>query len=201
MNILAHCYLSQGDPDILLGNFIADGLSRKKWEKLAKKVVTGIQLHHFIDGFTDTHKEVHALVDLLRPEQGKYAPVVSDILFDHLLALHWNEYHHQDLAEYVSWVYEQLELNLQLMTPSRKRAFTHMKNYNWLLGYASEEGVRQTLNGMGRRSRFPSKMAEGFDHYLQNKEAWKKGFERFFPTLVDASKQELIRLKSVEDQD
>ena len=68
MNILAHCLLSGNDAEVLLGNFIADGLSRKQWETLPDQVQIGIRLHHFIDEFTDKHPVVLSLVDLLRPD-------------------------------------------------------------------------------------------------------------------------------------
>lgn len=183
MNILAHSLLSNRDPELLLGNFIADGLSKKAWEKLPERVILGVRLHHFIDEFTDQHSEVKSLVQLLRESQGKYAPVVSDILMDHLLAAHWNHYAHEPLETFVGWVHTSLEQQQHLMNPGRRRMFGFMKQYKWLSGYATQEGIESVLNGMDRRSRFPSKMALGFQQYLSEQPRWETAFQRFFPEL------------------
>lgn len=183
MNILAHSLLSNRDPELLLGNFIADGLSKKAWEKLPERVILGVRLHHFIDEFTDQHPEVKSLVQLLRESQGKYAPVVSDILMDHLLAAHWNHYAHEPLETFVGWVHTSLEQQQHLMNPARRRMFGFMKQYKWLSGYATQEGIESVLNGMDRRSRFPSKMALGFQQYLSEQPRWETAFQRFFPEL------------------
>ena len=189
MNILAHCLLSGSNAEVLFGNFIADGLSRKQWETLPEQVQVGIQLHHFIDSFTDKHPIVLELVQLLRPTQGKYSPVVSDILFDHLLSRDWNKYSQQNLKDYVDWVHAELERQKELMVPSRQRMFGFMMEYQWLLGYPTEKGIRNVLQGMQRRSQFESHMASAYDDFLRHEEKWQKGFDEFFPELQEESRK------------
>lgn len=191
MNILAHCYLSGNNPDILLGNFIADGMSRKQWEKLPPTVIKGVRLHHFIDSFTDQHPEVIRCVNSLRPSQAKYAPVVTDILFDHFLARDWSKYHTLPLEHYVRWVHQILDERTALMLPDRQRMFSFMKTYKWLEGYARQEGIERVLQGMARRSRFPSNMANAFSDYLAQKPFWEDRFHGFFPQLQTAVESEL----------
>ncbi|MGB7396049.1 MAG: DUF479 domain-containing protein, partial [Pricia sp.] len=55
MNFLAHIYLSFGDDDISLGNFIADSIRGNKFKHLPHRVQQGIILHREIDTFTDAH--------------------------------------------------------------------------------------------------------------------------------------------------
>ena len=53
MNHLAHCFLSFGDEDILLGNFLGDFVKGHDWEKYPRGIQRGILLHRAIDSFTD----------------------------------------------------------------------------------------------------------------------------------------------------
>ncbi len=89
MNHLAHCFLSFGNEDLLVGNFSGDFVKGHAWENYPPPVQTGILLHRMIDAFTDTHDRVRANVARLRPYAGRYAGPVHDILADHLLARHW----------------------------------------------------------------------------------------------------------------
>ena len=48
MNFLAHIYLSGNDEEVILGNFIADGIQGKAYENFQKGIQTGILLHREI---------------------------------------------------------------------------------------------------------------------------------------------------------
>lgn len=83
MNYMAHIYLSHGKEEQLLGNFIADFVGNKDLVNYGKKVIEGIMLHRKIDSFTDNHDIVRKGTKRLRSIQGKYAPVVIDIIYDY----------------------------------------------------------------------------------------------------------------------
>ncbi|HAI44073.1 MAG TPA: DUF479 domain-containing protein, partial [Maribacter sp.] len=55
MNFLAHIFLSFGDKEITIGNFIADSIRANKFQHLPTKVQKGIKLHRHIDTYTDAH--------------------------------------------------------------------------------------------------------------------------------------------------
>lgn len=85
MNYLAHAFLSGSNRDIMLGNFIADSLTKSEDSNYQDDVLKGIKLHRAIDSLTDKHTSVRNAVELLRSNHGKYAPVVTDLLWDHIL--------------------------------------------------------------------------------------------------------------------
>ena len=93
MNFLAHIYLSGSDPDILLGNFMADQIKGRDLSSYGHNVRNGIILHRMIDHFTDTHVVSGEARAILRPSMGKYAGVVLDVFYDHFLATKWNDHH------------------------------------------------------------------------------------------------------------
>jgi acyl carrier protein phosphodiesterase len=55
MNFLAHIFLSFGDDEITIGNFIADSIRGNKYDHLPERIQQGIVLHREIDTYTDTH--------------------------------------------------------------------------------------------------------------------------------------------------
>jgi len=92
MNYLAHLLLSNYHEDIMIGNFITDFITKPQERDFDSKIQVGIQLHRMIDEFTDDHPIVKESLSRLRKHQGKYAPVVLDICYDHLLARNWDKY-------------------------------------------------------------------------------------------------------------
>lgn len=189
MNILGHCLLSGDDPHLLIGNFIADGLPRSKWSKLPASIQKGVRLHHFIDTFTDSHPKIQELIASLRPSQGKYAPVVSDLLIDHVLARDWDRYASIPLADFVHRVHTELNLGTAHMTEGRKRMFSFMRQQNWLLSYAEAEGIQMALRGMHRRSSFPNRMNEAYADYLMSTSVWDGLAGDFLQDVISAAAQ------------
>jgi len=80
MNFLAHIYLSQDDPNITIGNFIADGIRGKNYKSYPKDIQIGILLHRHIDTFTDAHPIVRQSTKRLHENYSHYSGVIVDIL-------------------------------------------------------------------------------------------------------------------------
>ena len=93
MNYLAHVYLSGADPDLSIGNFIADQVKGKSYATYPYAIQRGILLHRKIDDFTDRHPLFKKNVRLLFPTFRHYSRVIVDMFFDHFLATQWGEYH------------------------------------------------------------------------------------------------------------
>ena len=189
MNILGHCLLSGDDPNLLIGNFIADGLPRSKWSKLPASIQKGVRLHHFIDTFTDSHTKTQELIASLRPSQGKYAPVVGDLLIDHVLARDWERYASIPLPDFVNRMHTELERATAHMTDGRKRMFSFMRQQNWLLSYAKAEGIQMALKGMHRRSSFPNRMDKAYADYLMCQGHWDRLISDFLQDVISAAAQ------------
>ncbi len=92
MNYLAHLYLSGSNEDVLVGNYIADGIKGEDKSNYKPGVIKGVQLHKKIDDFTDTHPIFKTSAKRLTENYGHYAWVIVDIYYDHFLANNWNKY-------------------------------------------------------------------------------------------------------------
>ena len=92
MNYLAHLYLSFGDEQLLVGNYIADAVKGRQIEQFLEGIKNGILLHRKIDEFTDNHPLVERSKSLIRSRYRKFAGVVVDMYYDHYLAAGWLDY-------------------------------------------------------------------------------------------------------------
>ena len=68
---------------------------------------------------------------------------------------------------------------------------------NWLLSYATIEGIQKVLNGMNRRTNGLSKMNEATKELVANYEDFENDFKNFFKELIVAS--EIKRKALVKD--
>lgn len=183
MNYLAHAFLSGSDGDLLIGNFIADHVKGAAMSRYPGAVQRGILLHRMIDAFTDSHPVVEECKAVLRPRFRKYAPVVSDIYFDHFLARDWHLYHHLDLPVYAEGCYTHLRSHEHLLPERTVFMLGHMEKHDWLTGYSTLHGIGMALTGMSRRARFESGMEHAREFLEEKYPFFDSGFADFFPDL------------------
>lgn len=196
MNFLAHIYLSGDDNAITIGNFIADGIRGNDYKKFPKDIQTGIILHRHIDTFTDTHEIVRQSTKRLHKNYGHYSGVIVDILYDHFLAKNWKTYSNVPLAKYVGDFYDLLEDNFDILPTRVQKMMPYMVANNWLLSYASVDGIAKVLEGMNRRTQNRSKMNLAVNELEEFYDAFETEFTLFFAELIEYSKQELKLLHS-----
>lgn len=183
MNFLAHIFLSGDDKDILIGNFIADHVKGSQSEDYREGIRDGIRLHRAIDMYTDTHPVVRNTKQVIRPAFGKYAPVVSDVYYDHFLARNWHTVSDRPLEDFIQDFYN-YTANVNDTLPERTRGMLSvMIRQNWLLSYRTIEGTGKILEAMSKRAAFKSNMEKGAVILRRHYETLETDFHEFFPQL------------------
>ena len=198
MNFLAHIYLSGDNRGVTIGNFMADGIKGKDYKKHPKDIQIGILLHREIDTFTDAHATVRKSTKRLHKKYGHYSGVIVDILYDHFLAKNWNSYSTVPLAEYVNDFYDILENNFETLELRVQKMMPYMIANNWLLSYASIDGIAKVLDGMNRRTKNRSQMNLAVNELEEFYTEFENEFTSFFKELIDFSKDKLKTLSSHE---
>ncbi|OIQ22277.1 acyl carrier protein phosphodiesterase [Lacinutrix sp. MedPE-SW] len=196
MNFLAHIYLSGNNKQITIGNFIADGIRGKKYLKYPKDIQTGILLHRQIDTFTDAHKTVRVSTKRLHKNYGHYSGVIVDILYDHFLAKNWSQYSNVPLAEYIEDFYTNLQDNFEILPSRIQKMMPYMISDNWLLSYASIEGIAKVLDGMNRRTQNRSQMNLAINELQEFYNDFEDEFTQFFDELIHFSAKKLKEIKN-----
>lgn len=153
MNYLAHLYLSYHDVGLLAGNFIADSVKGNPAGRYPEKIVEGIIMHRLIDDFTDKHAATKEAVEIFRPRVGRYAPVLLDIVYDHLLADNWTDIADIAMPDFTESVHIKLGLNYTLYPERMQQFYNNMVKYNFLPDYGTLEGVEQTLIRLQMRAK------------------------------------------------
>lgn len=194
MNFLAHIYLSGDADDVIIGNFIADGIKGKRYLNYPSGIAKGIILHRAIDTFTDAHPTVQKSTAKLHENYGHYSGVIVDILYDHFLAKNWNQYHPQPLADYVQDFYELLRKNFTTLPARIQRMMPYMIADNWLLNYATVDGIGKILAQMNVRTKGVAKMNEAVRELEEHYDEFESEFTSFFEELREFSKQKLNEL-------
>ncbi len=194
MNFLAHIYLSGDNDQITIGNFIADSVRGKQYKKFPEGIQKGILLHRAIDTYTDAHPTVRMSTKRLHKRYGHYSGVIVDILYDHFLAKNWSDYCETPLADYVDDFYDLLEDNFNILPERVQRMMPYMISGNWLLSYATIEGISKVLQGMNRRTQNRSKMNNAVIELEEFYMEFETEFTSFFAELIDYTKQKLASL-------
>ncbi len=194
MNYLAHIYLSGGNDLVTIGNFMADGIKGKTYTTYPPAVQTGILLHRHIDTFTDAHPTVRQSTKRLHEKYGHYAGVIVDILYDHFLAKNWKHYCDTPLELYVATFYKALETHYTLLPKRIQHMMPFMIADNWLLSYASIEGITKVLEGVNRRTKYRSGMDKAVHELETHYKAFESEFTQFFEALSRFSEQKLVEL-------
>lgn len=194
MNYLAHIYLSGENDLVTIGNFIADGIKGKNYKKRQKDIQIGVLLHRHIDTFTDAHKTVRKSTKRLHEKYGHYSGVIVDILYDHFLAKNWKNYSDVPLDDYVNSFYDSLEIHFDILPLRIQKMMPYMIADNWLLNYASIEGISRVLDGMNRRTKNRSGMDKAVNELEEFYNEFENEFTLFFDELIIFSKDKLKEL-------
>lgn len=173
---------------------MADGIRGKQYKEFVEKIQIGILLHRAIDSYTDAHPTVRKSTKRLHKKYSHYSGIIVDILYDHFLAKNWNNYSEIPLAEYADLFYDSLEDNFEILPTRIQKMMPYMIADNWLLSYASIDGIAKVLEGMNRRTLNKSKMNNAVNELSEFYNEFEGEFTSFFEDLIDFSKQKLIEL-------
>ncbi len=188
MNFLAHMFLTYGDKEHTVGNYIADFIRNRDLVLFSDKIVQGIMLHRHIDYYTDTHYEVLKSTRKLRTRHKKYAPVVIDVFYDYILSKNWDKFSDIDMRSFADTIYvhlneysEEFPIHLQDITSG-------MIADDFLLKYGTRTGIEKTFRRIGKRAKFSSNFATAFEDLENNYDEINDGFLKFFPNLINEVK-------------
>ncbi len=184
MNYLAHMLLAGKDPEIRVGNFIADGVKGKVMNTYSHGIQNGIRHHRDIDVFTDNHPLFRETVALLRPDLGRYSAVAADMFYDHLLAKQWYDYSSQNRLAFTHGVYADLQTAYELFPETSKSTFQYMTYRNWLYNYSDLKFLERCFHGLGHRAEFSNNFQNAIISFKSNYIIIKMHFKDFMPQII-----------------
>jgi acyl carrier protein phosphodiesterase len=187
MNHLAHFFLSNGNDDLAIGNFVADFITNKELPQFTEGVKRGIFLHREIDAFTDAHPLVKQGTKRLHPYHHKYAPVIVDIYYDYLLARNWEEfaeiYPSVPPDVFVKKMYKLLKIRENELPEKLRQRLPRMIADDFLMKATTFEGLEQSFARVEKYATFPGNFGNAAEHLMLFLDDFDKEFKDFFPDL------------------
>ena len=181
MNFLAHALLAGDAPALVVGGVVGDWIKGPLPAGLPEDLARGVALHRAIDSFAETHPAFCASRARMSAGRRRYAGVLVDIFYDHLLARDWARYRADELGGYCALVYRQIAERRDHLPDSSHRALDLMAAEDWLQSYGGLEGIADVLARMARRARQPNPLAGGEADFVAAAEGFERDFRAWLP--------------------
>jgi acyl carrier protein phosphodiesterase len=197
MNLLAHGLLAAPDAEFMFGSLIGDFVRGRIDPSLPPAVRAGVALHRAIDVYTDGHAEVSSARTLFAPPLRRYAGILLDVWFDHLLARNWPTYGTGALDDFSRRVRDLLDASSDLV-PERMRGFVaYLGAHDLPAAYRDTAMIGDVLRGMSQRLSRENPLAEALPALVALDVPLARHFRVFFPELQTFAVTERGRLASV----
>lgn len=181
MNYLAHFYLSGTENKALtLGNFLGDFVKGKKYMEYPPNIRKGILFHRAVDSYTDDHPLVLQSKKRLFARYRHYSAVLVDLYYDHLLAANFPDFSQQPLPDFARDIYALLSVQKQWLPEKARFMLPYMTRDNWLVNYASLQGIGRACTGIAHRTKFASGLERGPQDLQLHYNAFEEEFRLFF---------------------
>lgn len=195
MNLLAHVLLAgDDDDDVRFGSAIGDFVRGAIDPALPAGVREGVALHRAVDAYTDAHPQVAAARALFVPPFRRYAGILLDVWFDHLLARDWERLVGSPLPAFSQSVQELLR-GRPADLPPRMRGFAAYVLRNDLpQRYRERAMIAQVFLGLSQRIARANPIAVALPAIAAREAAIAERFEAFLPDLRAYAERERRRL-------
>lgn len=190
MNYLAHAYLSFNDPEILIGNLIADCVKGKQRYNFSEGIQQGISLHRKIDEYTDNHPIIKEIQKLYTSSAGRYKGVFLDVTFDHFLATDSLNEPPEGWQQFSTWCYLQVDQHIGMTPEIFRRLFSYMKKEDWLYNYRHKWMMQRSFERLTQRAKYLSDDADIYADFEQYYQQLGDAYNHFFPQLKQFAESE-----------
>jgi acyl carrier protein phosphodiesterase len=189
MNYLAHAFLAGDAPALMVGGVIGDWIKGPLPGLLPGDLARGVALHRAIDVFAETHPAFRSSRARVSAERRRYAGVLVDIFYDHLMARDWALLHHEALSSYCANVYRQIAGRLDELPETARHALALMASEDWLQSYSELDAIADVLVRMSRRAKRPNPLEGGEQEFLADAAGYADDFQAWLSDAKQFARQ------------
>jgi len=194
VNYLAHLYFSGADPELQVGGLLGDFVKGPLRGRYPAGVEAGIRRHRQIDALCGGLPAVRGLVAAVAPPWRRYAGIAVDVLFDHLLARQWAQFHSRPLAEVCAGFYRALARHRALLPEPARRFCDLAPGQRWLERYDDPEHMGKVLEHIGQRLRRPLSLTPVWTVLLDRPEPVAAAFRDTMAAVASLCRTDSCRL-------
>ncbi|MCB1895550.1 MAG: DUF479 domain-containing protein [Zoogloeaceae bacterium] len=190
MNFLAHAWLAGEHSARRVGGLAGDFVKGPLPAGLPPDLAAGVGLHRAIDSFSERHPAFVASRARVGASRRRYAGVLVDMFYDHLLAIHWARFSGQTLVAFSADTYRMTEARLPDLPAGFGEVFERMRSGDWLSAYREPQALADALARMSRhRIRRANPLADGFDEFQAASAGFETDFLQFMPDALAFARQ------------
>lgn len=184
MNYLAHALLAGEDDSLILGSLLGDFVRGPVSNALPSRVADGVRLHRAVDVYTDSHPAICAAKAMFNRPLRRYAAILLDVWFDHVLANDFARWSKAPLTAFSMHINDVLIANAVRLPPALRHFADYMAAYGLPAAYADPVQIERTLRGISARLRYENPIAAAMPELVRRATALREAFEAFFPQLT-----------------
>jgi len=185
MNVLAHLHLATLANSSIIGNVAADFIKGDPYQQFSQDIADGIMMHRRVDRLTDQLAEVKQAKALFRQQTSRVAPIALDIIWDHFLSKHWQNYVvNTDVAEFDQQMKTIILPDISQFPSPFFDFMSALWRGQWLVNYADRDFISQVLNGMANRRPKLQTLRDTFIDFQRNYHQLERIFLSFYPQLM-----------------
>ena len=181
MNYLLHCWLGRADNGLKAGGFLGDFIKGSLGDDMPSDLKRGLLLHRHIDVQSNQLPSMRRTYHRFGDELRRPAPVLLDLMADHVFAKHWDEFGTGELGEFTKSCYEAIE-SFDVPT-SAQRFYEHMRSTDLLARYSQLEVVEDIMVRILKRLRFSNLNTSLATLLRENEQGFRDDFESYFEDL------------------
>lgn len=189
MNYLAHASLAQPTAASLVGNLLGDFCKGVDLTSMPAAVLAGLANHRAVDRFTDNHPLVQRAKQQFSARRRRFAGVALDVLFDHFLITHWQQFYSEPFLPAKLSLYQQLAAAESLMPDGMRLVMGKVREQDWLHSYQDITGVGRALDQISKRIRFANQFSGVIEEIIPNYPQFQQVFLQFYPELQHHNRQ------------
>ena len=185
MNFLAHCLLGYPETALIAGGFIGDFVKGPVPSSLPTELARGVRLHRHLDSSSNRMPEMRKSYIHFGPDLRRPAPVLLDLIADHVLALQWQRYGIGELTDFTRTCYR--AIGNYPLSHDAGLFYDRMKETDLLARYSEREVIERAMFYILKRLRY-DRFKEQLHEILDTKlEHFCKDFHGYFPLLGEVA--------------
>jgi len=162
-----------------LGDFVKGRLSGQYNQEIEK----GIKFHRAVDAYTDHHLLTRLSKKRFGTRFKRIGGIMTDIAYDHLLALSWDSFYDEPLSSFSKRVLEDVLTYKNLPIEAEHLAKVMLEN-NSLENYKDEMFLREASLSLDKRFKRRTPIFEAPDIIIKVKKELDSDFKLFYPQLM-----------------
>ena len=189
MNFLAHVFLANGDPDAIVGQLCGDFVRGSQLHGYPQAIVHGIHVHRAVDSFTDQHPLNRQARGLFESPYRRFAGIICDVVYDHFLALDWDQHCDMPLPEYAALVDESLLRQSHVLPQRLVNFMPYLRSEKILQSNSDPSHIDLTLERIAGRRKSMAPLASASTVLWQHRDPLHEIFRQFFPELIQHTRE------------